>query len=173
MAALTTAHKSTSLFEPAILRQAIVDACRKLTPRHQLGNPVMFVVWIGSLVTTGLFFQAVFGRGEAPTWFILNVMLWLWFTVLFANFAEAMAEGRGKAQANSLRQARREMTAKKLGPLQSGTEFCPDARHRVSKRRGLRGRRGQCPKEGRRRPCRSRGLYSGRRRSHRRSRLGQ
>ena len=62
MAALTTAQKSTSLFEPAILRQAIIDACRKLTPRHQLGNPVMFVVWIGSLVTTGLFFQAVFGQ---------------------------------------------------------------------------------------------------------------
>jgi len=124
MAALTTAQKSTSLFEPAILRQAVVDACRKLTPRHQLGNPVMFVVWAGSIVTTGLLFQAVFGRGEAPTWFILSVTLWLWFTVLFANFAEAMAEGRGKAQANSLRQARREMTAKKLGPFQQGTEFC-------------------------------------------------
>jgi len=124
MAALTTAQKSTSLFEPAILRQAVVDACRKLTPRHQLGNPVMFVVWAGSIVTTGLLFQAVFGRGEAPTWFILSVTLWLWFTVLFANFAESMAEGRGKAQANSLRQARREMTAKQLGPFQQGTEFC-------------------------------------------------
>ena len=124
MAALTTAQKSTSLFEPAILRQAVVDACRKLTPRHQLGNPVMFVVLAGSIVTTGLLFQAVFGRGEAPTWFILSVTLWLWFTVLFANFAEAMAEGRGKAQADSLRQARREMTAKQLGPFQQGTEFC-------------------------------------------------
>jgi K+-transporting ATPase ATPase B chain len=123
MAALTPAQKSASLFEPAILRQAVVDACRKLSPRHQLGNPVMFVVWVGSIVTTGLWVQAVFGRGEAPTWFILSVTLWLWFTVLFANFAEAMAEGRGKAQANSLRQTRREMTAKKLGPFHSGAEY--------------------------------------------------
>ena len=64
MAALTTAQKSTSLFEPAILRQAMVDACRKLTPRHQSGNPVMFVVWVGSIVTTGLFFKPYSGAAK-------------------------------------------------------------------------------------------------------------
>jgi K+-transporting ATPase ATPase B chain len=77
-------------------------------------NPVMFVVYVGSFLTTGLFIQALFGRGEAPAGFILAVALWLWFTVLFANFAEAMAEGRGKAQAAALRQTRRTTTAKKL-----------------------------------------------------------
>ena len=122
MTAQETGHKSSSLFEPAIVRQALLEACRKFAPMHQIRNPVMFVVWVGSIVTTGLFLQALFGRGEAPTGFILSVALWLWFTVLFANFAEAMAEGRGKAQANSLRQARRELTAKKLGPFQSGME---------------------------------------------------
>lgn len=74
----------------------------------------MFVVWAGSVLTTLLFVQALFEAGEAPAGFILAVSLWLWFTVLFANFAEAMAEGRGKAQAESLRKARRELTAKKL-----------------------------------------------------------
>jgi K+-transporting ATPase ATPase B chain len=123
MAVQVTRQKFPSLFEPTIIRQALLDACRKLGPRHQVKNPVMFVVWIGSLVTTGLLLQAWLGRGEAPTWFILGVAWWLWFTVLFANFAEAMAEGRGKAQANSLRKARRELTAKKLGPFQPGTEY--------------------------------------------------
>jgi K+-transporting ATPase ATPase B chain len=74
----------------------------------------MFVVLVGSVLTTGLFVQALLGKGEAPAWFIFAVSLWLWFTVLFANFAEAMAEGRGKAQAESLRKARRDITAKKL-----------------------------------------------------------
>jgi K+-transporting ATPase ATPase B chain len=74
----------------------------------------MFVVYVGSFLTTGLFIQALVGRGEAPAGFILAVALWLWFTVLFANFAEAMAEGRGKAQAAALRQTRHTTTAKKL-----------------------------------------------------------
>ncbi len=113
-------HKTRALFEPIIIRQAIVDACRKLDPRHQIKNPVMFVVWVGSVLTTLLFLQAVVGSGEAPAGFILSVALWLWFTVLFANFAEAMAEGRGKAQADSLRRARQELTAKKLGTVESG-----------------------------------------------------
>ena len=113
-------HKTRSLFEPIIIRQAIVDACRKLDPRHQIKNPVMFVVWVGSVLTTLLFLQAVVGSGEAPAGFILSIALWLWFTVLFANFAEAMAEGRGKAQADSLRRARQELTAKKLGTVESG-----------------------------------------------------
>jgi K+-transporting ATPase ATPase B chain len=107
-----------SLFQPAIVRQAVYDSFHKLSPRHQAKNPVMFVVWVGSLVTTGLFLEAVVGKGEASAGFILSVALWLWFTVLFANFAEAMAEGRGKAQADSLRKARRELTAKKLGRIE-------------------------------------------------------
>jgi K+-transporting ATPase ATPase B chain len=102
------------LFDPPIVRRAVVESFRKLDPRHQLRNPVMFVVEVGSVVTTLLFVQALFGRGEAPPGFILAVSAWLWFTVLFANFAEAMAEGRGKAQADALRRARREITAKKL-----------------------------------------------------------
>jgi K+-transporting ATPase ATPase B chain len=102
------------LFEPAIVRRALVDSFRKLDPRHQVRNPVMFVVEVGSILTTGLFVQALFGYGEAPAGFILGVTLWLWFTVLFANFAEAMAEGRGKAQAESLRKARKDIQAKRL-----------------------------------------------------------
>jgi K+-transporting ATPase ATPase B chain len=102
------------LFEPAIVRRAIVDSLRKLDPRHQVRNPVMFVVEVGSVFTSALFVQALLGHGEAPAGFILAVSLWLWFTVLFANFAEAMAEGRGKAQADSLRKARTEILAKQL-----------------------------------------------------------
>jgi K+-transporting ATPase ATPase B chain len=83
-------------------------------------NPVMLVVYIGSFLTTGLFLQALAGRGEAPTGFILAVALWLWFTVLFANFAEAMAEGRGKAQAAALRQTRKTTLAKKLAEPRQG-----------------------------------------------------
>ena len=90
------------LFDPPIVRQAAIDSFRKLDPRLQLKNPVMFVVLVGSVLTTGLWFQAVLGHGEAPAAYILAVSLWLWFTVLFANFAEAMAEGTGKAQADTL-----------------------------------------------------------------------
>lgn len=120
---MTTQAKRRQLFDPHIVRQAMVESFRKLHPRHQIRNPVMFVVAVGSVLTTVLFFQALFGKGEAPVWFILAVSLWLWFTVLFANFAEAMAEGRGKAQAESLRSARRELTAKKLGKPESGEEY--------------------------------------------------
>src|SRR4029434_9422110 len=111
MAGTVTAR---SLFDAAIVRQAIVDSFRKLTPRRQVRNPVMFVVYVGSILTTLLRFQALVGQGEAPGWFLFWVSVWLWFTGLFANFAEAMAEGRGKAQANSLRKARRELQAKLL-----------------------------------------------------------
>ncbi len=114
--------KTRSLFEPAIVRQAITDSLRKLDPRHQAKNPVMFVVWVGSLLTSLLFVQALVGTGEAPAGFILSIALWLWVTVLFANFAEAMAEGRGKAQAASLREARRELQAKKLGITEGTVE---------------------------------------------------
>jgi K+-transporting ATPase ATPase B chain len=122
MTIATKTRKPQSLFAPAIVRQAVRDALLKLHPRHQIKNPVMFVVWVGSFVTTILFVQALVGTGEAPSWFILSIALWLWFTVLFANFAEAMAEGRGKAQADSLRQARRELTAKRLGTIEPGRE---------------------------------------------------
>jgi K+-transporting ATPase ATPase B chain len=107
-------RQARPLFEPPIVRRAIVESFRKLDPRHQLRNPVMFVVEVGSLFTTGLFVQALLGRGEASPLFILAISLWLWFTVVFANFAEAMAEGRGKAQADSLRKARRDIQAKRL-----------------------------------------------------------
>ncbi len=98
----------------SIFRRAVADAFRKLDPRVQLRNPVMFVVEVGSVLTTGLLVQALVGTGEAPAGFIGGVAAWLWFTVLFANFAEAVAEGRGKAQAEALRRTRQETIAKKL-----------------------------------------------------------
>jgi K+-transporting ATPase ATPase B chain len=108
-------HKiNQSLLNPDILKVALIDSFRKLAPTHQIKNPVMFVVFIGSLLTTGLAFQAVFGKGEAPANFIIAISLWLWFTLLFANFAEAMAEGRSKAQAEALRGAKQDVKAKKL-----------------------------------------------------------
>ncbi|MDR3391737.1 MAG: potassium-transporting ATPase subunit KdpB [Sulfuriferula sp.] len=106
--------KTFALFDRAIATQALWDAFKKLTPQSQIKNPVMFVVWIGSILTTILFFQALGGEGEAPAGFILAISLWLWFTVLFANFAEALAEGRSKAQAASLRAAKKTVLAKKL-----------------------------------------------------------
>ena len=106
--------KARPLFDGTIVRQAVLDSFRKLDPRHQVRNPVMFVVLVGSILTTLLWIQALVGTGEAPASFILAISLWLWFTVLFANFAEAMAEGRGKAQADSLRKAKRDISAKKL-----------------------------------------------------------
>ncbi len=103
------------LFERAIVRRAMIDSFRKLHPRAMIRNPVMFVVEVGSAFTTLLFLHAaVTGEGEAPPAFILAVSIWLWITVLFANFAEAMAEGRGKAQADSLRKARHSVVAKRL-----------------------------------------------------------
>jgi K+-transporting ATPase ATPase B chain len=104
----------SSLFDVSLLRPALVDAFRKLGPREQMRNPVMLVVYVGSILTTLLWIEALRGQGEAPAGFILTIALWLWFTVLFANFAEAVAEGRSKAQAAALRGARREMVAKKL-----------------------------------------------------------
>src|SRR5512132_2243970 len=115
--------KNRPLFEPAIIMQAIVDSFRKLTFQRQVRNPVMFVVYVGSILTTVLWVQALVGRGEAPPWFIFWVSVWLWFTVLFANFAEAMAEGRGKAQAASLRKARRDLQAKRLAKAQRSADF--------------------------------------------------
>jgi K+-transporting ATPase ATPase B chain len=101
-------------FDRALVTRALGDAFRKLSPRMQFRNPVMFVVFVCSVATTLLWFQALAGHGEAPTVFIFWVSLWLWFTLLFANFAEALAEGRGKAQADALRGSRRDVAAKKL-----------------------------------------------------------
>jgi K+-transporting ATPase ATPase B chain len=107
-------HKSRSLWDPSIAVPAAIQALKKLDPRHQIKNPVMFVVFVGSLMTTGLYFQALNGHGEAGAGFILAITLWLWFTLIFANFAEAMAEGRGRAQAETLRKARKDTPARKL-----------------------------------------------------------
>src|ERR671923_2663288 len=115
--------RARSLFDPPIVRRALIDSFTKLDPRHQVKNPVMFVVEVGSVLTTVLFLQALVGYGEAPAGFILAIALWLWFTVVFANFAEAMAEGRGKAQADTLRRARRDVQAKKLERPRYGASF--------------------------------------------------
>ena len=112
-----------AIFEPQIIRGALSDAVRKLDPRHQAKNPVMFVVLVGSVFTTVLGLQALLGKGEASAGFILWISVWLWFTVLFGNFAEAMAEGRGKAQADTLRKSRRDVNAKKLVTPRYGSAF--------------------------------------------------
>src|SRR4051812_3563872 len=111
---MITQPKARPLFDPSIVRRAIGDSFKKLDPRHQVKKPVMFVVEVSSVLTTVLAIQALFGQGEAPAGFIIAISLWLWFTVVFANFAEAMAEGRGKAQADTLRKARKDVHAKKL-----------------------------------------------------------
>src|SRR5512146_155950 len=117
---MATSVKSRALSDLPIIKQAVADSFAKLTPGRQVRNPVMFVVYVGSILTTLLWIQAIVGRGEAPAWFIFWVTVWLWFTVLFANFAEAMAEGRGKAQAASLRKARRDLEAKRLRYAERG-----------------------------------------------------
>ena len=140
---LNPSPKPTPLFHGPIVRRAIVDSFRKLDPRVQVRNPVMFIVAVGSVLTTVLGIAALFGVGETA-WialqggasadaaaaaarqsagFILTIAVWLWFTVLFANFAEAMAEGRGKAQADTLRRSRQDVSARKLsGPSRSSKE---------------------------------------------------
>jgi K+-transporting ATPase ATPase B chain len=112
-----------TLFDRALLRPAILDAFRKLSPRVQLRNPVMFVVFAGSIVTSLLYLQALRGRGEAGAGFILAIAVWLWFTVLFANFAEALAEGRSKAQAAALRGLKQSVAAKQLRQPKAGTPW--------------------------------------------------
>ena len=111
-------RQNLSMFDRALLVPAVIDSVRKLDPRVQWRNPVMFVVYIGAILSTLLWIQAVTGRGEAPGWFILNVAIWLWFTLLFANLAEALAEGRSKAQAAALRGLKQTVMAKKLGDPQ-------------------------------------------------------
>jgi potassium-transporting ATPase ATP-binding subunit len=120
-----TTTKSFSLLDPALIKPAIVAAFQKLDPRVQWRNPVMFIVYVGSILTTILWVQALVGQGEAPQSFILSITLWLWFTVLFANFAEAMAEGRSKAQAASLRGMKQKIIAKKLDEPRHGSSWHP------------------------------------------------
>ena len=111
------------LFDPQIVRRAISDSFIKLAPRHMVRNPVMFVVLIGSVLTTLVLVRdAASGTGHLG--FTLQIALWLWFTVLFANFAEAMAEGRGKAQADTLRKSRTQAQAKRI-------PRCTDRKHDV------------------------------------------
>ncbi|MBS1701943.1 MAG: potassium-transporting ATPase subunit KdpB [Armatimonadetes bacterium] len=116
-------NQSQAMFDGAQVKRAVIDALRKLNPRLQVKNPVMFVVFVGSILTTGLWIQSLVGKGEASPAFILSIALWLWFTVLFANFAEAMAEGRGKAQADALKSAKKDVPAKKLSSPQDRSEF--------------------------------------------------
>jgi len=99
-----------------IVRGAFIDAIKKLHPKKMIRNPVMFVVWVGSIFTTILFAHSLVDRQAESPWFILAISLWLWFTVLFANFAEAMAEGRGKAQADTLKKARKDIVARQVLP---------------------------------------------------------
>jgi K+-transporting ATPase ATPase B chain len=118
-------RKTFTLFDPALVKPAVIDAFKKLDPRVQWRNPVMFVVYVGSIITTALFVQAIVGKGEAPAGFVLAIALWLWFTVLFANFAEALAEGRSKAQAASLRKLKKQTWAKKLEEPRYGGKWHP------------------------------------------------
>src|SRR6202044_3713436 len=107
------AAKTHSIFDPAIVMPAIGQSFVKLNPATLVRNPVMFVTEVGAAVTTVLLL--VGGRGDSIG-FLLQITLWLWFTVVFANFAEAMAEGRGKAQADTLRKSRTETVARKAMP---------------------------------------------------------
>jgi potassium-transporting ATPase ATP-binding subunit len=106
--------RKQSTFRRELYERAIVESFVKLNPRAMVRNPVMFVVEAGSVLTTALWIQALIGKGEAATGFIGAIAVWLWFTVLFANFSEAVAEGRGKAQADALRRARQDTPARRL-----------------------------------------------------------
>lgn len=124
---MTSMKKSLSLADPALLRPALVGALTKLSPRAQWRNPVMFVVYVGSILVTLLWLHGLGAPGDVGmgTGFMLAVAVWLWFTVLFANFAEALAEGRSKAQAASLRSLRKDTWTKKLKTPQRGSGFVP------------------------------------------------
>ena len=122
---------ATSTFDSRLLSTAVLDAVRKLSPRVMARNPVMFVVLVGSVLTTCTCIRDL-ATGHGPYGFSIATTLWLWFTVLFANFAEAVAEGRGKAQAAALRKMRAETTARRLGP--SGEEQVPASQLRKGDR---------------------------------------
>src|ERR1700729_4087102 len=116
------ARRSTSLFDREIVRRALLDSLRKLDPRVQIRNPVMFVVEVGALITTFTWLKQLFGGqalgGNDPAWYTFVISVWLWLTVVFANMAEAFAEGRGRAQADTLRSMRQDTVA----TLQDGTQ---------------------------------------------------
>jgi potassium-transporting ATPase ATP-binding subunit len=131
---MTEKKKKTSLLDGQILKRALIDSFIKLNPLNQLRNPVMFVVEIGSILTSLLFAHSLFVPGAESAWFIFSISLWLWATALFANFAEAMAEGRGKAQADALRGSRRDVNAKKLSEPKQDAAITPVASSRL--RRG-------------------------------------
>ncbi|MCX7208415.1 MAG: potassium-transporting ATPase subunit KdpB [Proteobacteria bacterium] len=129
-----TASKKLSLLDPQLIGPAVIDSFKKLAPKTQLKNPVMFVVYVGSILSTLLLIQALAGHGEAALSFIAGITAWLWFTVLFANFAESLAEGRSKAQAASLRNTKKNVIAKKLsGP---GRKFGKSIADSASLRKG-------------------------------------
>src|SRR3984957_9238253 len=107
-------RQQLSLFDRKLIGPALLGSVKKLDPRIQWRNPVMFVVYLGTIVTAILYCQAVAGHGEAPAGFILAITVWLLFTVVFANFAEALAEGRSRAQASALRNMRQTVMAKRL-----------------------------------------------------------
>ena len=121
--------KQSALFQSFIVRRAALDAVRKLNPRSMAKNPVMFLVEVGSVLTTLLLFSSF--KHHEHFGFNLQITLWLWFTVLFANFAEAMAEGRGKAQADSLRKAKSETIARRLRDDDGSTEEVPSSQLRI------------------------------------------
>ena len=184
--------RDESLFGGAALRRAILSSLVKLDPRVQFRNPVMFVVEIGAVITTlGWLIQAFggepLGGGDEPAWFTFIVALWLWLTVVFANLAEALAEGRGKAQADALRAMRTDTVARlRDGDRQAGLGAHPrrrgrgrggrvhprrrhrDRRHRVGRR--VRGDRRVCSRDPRvgRRPQRGHRRDEGALRPHRR-----
>ena len=117
-----TARRSASLFTGEIARRAVIDSLVKLDPRVQVRNPVMFVVELGAAICTAIWIIQVFGgsflAGGQPAWYTVTIAIWLWLTVVFANMAEAFAEGRGRAQADTLRSMRHETVAR----LRDGTE---------------------------------------------------
>lgn len=116
-------RKQLALLEPTLVRQALMDAVKKLSPRVQWHNPVMFIVWTGSLLTTALAIAMGTGHLSGNATFTAAISLWLWFTVLFANFAEALAEGRSKAQANSLKGVKKTAFARKLREPKYGAQM--------------------------------------------------
>ncbi len=146
-----TERRGVSLFQPEIVRRALLDSLIKLDPRVQIRNPVMFVVEIGALITTVTWLIQVFGGralgGNDPAWYTLTISVWLWLTVVFANMAEAFAEGRGRAQADTLRAMRQESVARLMNGttqarLRAHARRCGSRRGRRSHSRGRHRDRG-------------------------------
>ena len=137
IASLPMSRQQLPLFDRKLVGPALTESFKKLDPRVQWRNPVMFVVYLGTIVTAILYGQALAGHGEAPAGFILAITVWLLFTVLFANFAEALAEGRSRAQASSLRSMRQTVMAKRLSSNRSAAMAPPaiGRRRRSSRRR--------------------------------------